>query len=184
MQGAVFSRDRVHRYWLWRTFDRGIGRVAFIGLNPSTANEVRDDPTVSRCIRYAQEWGFGRLDMLNVFAFRATDPKEMRAAPDPVGPDNDEWLLGITGEVDLVVAAWGTHAAHLGRGPQVRELLGGIQLHHLGLTRGGYPYHPLYRPGARFRHGAAKHPPPWPLGPRMAKRSRKPVLAQRFTASS
>jgi hypothetical protein len=145
-QGAEFSPDRVHRYWLWRTLDNSHRRVAFIGLNPSIANEVRNDLTVSRCMGFAKEWGFGRFDMLNAFAFVATYPKDMRAAADPVGRNNDEWLLRITNEVDFVVAAWGNDGAYLGRGQQVRGLLHGVQLHHLGLTVRHHPRHPSRLP--------------------------------------
>jgi hypothetical protein len=144
--GALFSPDRVHRYRLWRTLGSGTRRIAFIGLNPSVADEERNDPTVSRCIGFAREWGFSRFEMLNAFAFVATDPKDMLAAADPVGPENDEWLRRIAGQVDLVVAAWGTYGTHLGRGEQVRGLLGGVRLQHLGLTKGGHPRHPLRLP--------------------------------------
>lgn len=141
--GAVFSRGRTYRYDLWRILD-GEGSVAFAGLNPSTADEQRNDPTVRRCIGFARSWGFGVFHMLNVFAYRATDPREMYQADDPIGASNDEWLLRIAHRADLVVAAWGTHGAHLGRGEEVRQLLAGVELHHLGLTKDGHPRHPLY----------------------------------------
>lgn len=144
--GALFSRGRLHRYRLWRTLGRGTRRVAFIGLNPSVADEERNDPTVSRCIEFARQWGFSRFEMLNAFAFVATDPKEMLAAGDPVGPENDKWLQRIVSLADLVVAAWGAHGTHLGRDEQLRELLSGVQLHHLGLTKHGHPRHPLRLP--------------------------------------
>lgn len=78
---ASFSLDRVYRYHLWRRLKReGCGSVAFIGLNPSTADEQKDDPTVRRCIGFARAWGYDRVEMLNLFAFRAKDPREMYAA--------------------------------------------------------------------------------------------------------
>lgn len=141
--GARFSPCRVYRYSLWRTWGGSRG-VAFIGLNPSTADEVNDDPTVRRCIGYARAWGFGRLYMLNAFAYRATDPRRMKDADDPVGPENDAIIAAVANDCELTVAAWGTHGAHLDRHHQVRRLVN--KLHHLGLTKHGFPKHPLYLP--------------------------------------
>lgn len=155
--GASFSPNRVHRYHLWRRFDYGVGRVAFVGLNPSTADERENDPTVRRCIGFAQAWGFAYLDMLNIFALRSTNPRALRDAVDPVGPDNDAWLWRIANEVDLVVAAWGVHGKLNARGFRVRGLFevgGDVQLHHLGLTKDGHPRHPLHLP-------ADTRPEPW-----------------------
>ena len=139
---AVFSPDRVYRYELRRTWGPG-PVVAFIGLNPSTADETVDDPTIRRCIGFAKRWGYGGLVMLNLFAFRATDPRDMRAADDPVGPDNDRHLIAATSESGLVVAAWGVHGAYRNRDREVAGLLA-WNLMALGLTRDGHPRHPLY----------------------------------------
>lgn len=117
---------------------------AFIGLNPSTADETQDDPTIRRCIRFTREWGYDGLVMLNLFAFRATDPKVMKAQTEPVGADNDEVLLKASRKVGLVIAAWGTHGEFKGRGDAVRRLLKDCRLHHLGLSKDGHPKHPLY----------------------------------------
>ena len=90
---TIFSPCRRYRYTLWRAWDMfNPGYVMFIGLNPSTADEVQDDPTIRRCIGYAKEWGYGAFCMTNIFAFRATDPRVMKAQADPVGPENDKWL--------------------------------------------------------------------------------------------
>lgn len=145
--GAVFSPGRDYRYDLWRDMGDVCDQsrsVAFVGLNPSTADEQCDDPTVRRCIGFARSWGYGHFHMLNIFAFRATNPQNMCAVDDPVGSVNDEWLLRTAGRVDLVVAAWGTYGAHRGRGQEVRRLLEAVELHHLGLTKEGHPRHPLY----------------------------------------
>jgi len=109
ISSAEFSPDRVHRYELWRTWDKSKGIAMFIGLNPSTADEIKNDPTVTRCINYAKKWGYGGMIMSNIFAYRATDPKIMKGATDPVGPDNDEWLVKSSKEAGLIVAAWGNH---------------------------------------------------------------------------
>lgn len=150
--GAVFSEDRVYRWLLWRLWGEHTKRkprriVAFIGLNCSTATETENDPTVTRCINYARAWGFGGMFMLNAFAFRATDPRVMKAAANPVGVDNDKFLLMYAGQVsELVVACWGNHVTHRGRGEKMRELLAGRTVHCLGVNKSGEPVHPLYQP--------------------------------------
>jgi hypothetical protein len=149
---AVFSSCRTYRYALWRDWSglfvpRDISErmVAFIGLNPSTADETNDDPTIRRCINFAKAWGFGSLCMVNLFAYRSTDPQHMLAVEDPVGPENDAWLEKIRDAAGLVVAAWGTHGVHNDRDSQVRKLFGD-RLHYLKLNSKGQPGHPLYLP--------------------------------------
>ena len=143
---ATFSPDpeKIYRYLLRRKWNDGKSCV-FIGLNPSTADETKDDPTIRRCIRFAQDWGFAQLYMLNLFAYRATDPKVMMAHPSPIGPDNMDYMERriFSGNCGMVVAAWGVHGAHLNQGAKVREHFRG-RLHHLGLTKEGFPKHPLY----------------------------------------
>lgn len=145
---AVYSPCERWRYLLTRTWDAAGPRALFVMLNPSTATEVQNDPTVERCERRARALGYGAFRVANIFAFRATDPRVMRAEADPVGPANDaairesvDWVQG-----GLVLCAWGNHGAHLGRGQQVERLLRetGYPLHHLGLTLAGAPQHPLY----------------------------------------
>jgi hypothetical protein len=147
--GASFSPCRRWRYSLWRRWDEGRPAANFIMLNPSTADEVKLDPTCSRARDYAERWGYGALIVTNVFAWRATDPEDMKAAADPVGPGNDRAILRAAKEAALVVCAWGNHAAHLGRAAQVRALLAraGVALHVLRVNAGGEPAHPLYLPG-------------------------------------
>jgi hypothetical protein len=119
-------------------------------LNPSTADATLDDPTIRRCIGFARAGGFGGLQVLNLFAFRATDPTDMKAARDPVGPDNDTHILAaITAAAAAsapVIAAWGVHGALNGRDDEVRKLSleCGVNLMCLGSTKGNHPRHPLY----------------------------------------
>ena len=143
---AVYSDCEHYRYALTRIWDEAGTRVLFVMLNPSTATEIRNDPTVERCERRARALGFGAFRVCNIFAWRATDPREMRAAPDPVGPENDAAILEGADWADRIICAWGTHGAHLDRGPAVERLLRGTgrPLLHLGLTRAGHPKHPLY----------------------------------------
>ncbi len=142
---AVYSPDSRYRYALTRIWAPG-PQVLFVMLNPSTATEVQNDPTVERCERRARALGFGSFAVANIFAFRATDPRVMRAEPDPVGPENDRAIHDLARTADLVICAWGTHGAHLDRGAVVKSLLGttGKDLFHLGLSQAGHPKHPLY----------------------------------------
>ncbi|NKX45535.1 DUF1643 domain-containing protein [Roseicyclus persicicus] len=143
---AEYSDCEAYRYTLTRVWNDAGRRAVFVMLNPSTATEVQNDPTVERCERRARALGFGAFRVLNIFAFRATDPREMRAAADPVGPANDAAILRALPWADRVICAWGTHGAHLGRGPAVEAMLrgAGVPLHHLGLSKDGHPKHPLY----------------------------------------
>jgi hypothetical protein len=141
---AVFSPCRRYRYALARTWDFDRKPALFVGLNPSTADETVDDPTIRRCIRFARDWDYGGVLMANLFAFRATDPDEMKRALDPVGERNDFWLGRLAGMAGVVVAAWGVHGAHRGRARAVIDsgALGAYSV--LGLTKDGHPRHPLY----------------------------------------
>ena len=143
---AVYSDCERYRYLLTRTWDTTGKRALFIMLNPSTATEVQNDPTVERCERRARTLGFGAFRVCNIFAWRDTDPKKMRAAADPVGPENDAAILDSTHWADRIVCAWGSHGAHLDRGAKMEALLRetGLPLYHLGLTQAGQPKHPLY----------------------------------------
>jgi hypothetical protein len=143
--GATFSPCRRYRYTLWRQWDER-PPAAFIMLNPSTADETANDPTVERCQRRAQAMGYGGIRVANIFALRSTDPRALYTAEDPVGPENDHALLTLAQGVSLVICAWGSHGRHQGRGVAVRALLHAhdIPLHVLRLNQDGNPQHPLY----------------------------------------
>lgn len=143
---ADYSDCGLYRYSLTRIWDAAGPKASFVMLNPSTATEVQNDPTVERCERRARAMGYGAFQVANIFAYRATDPQDMRRAPDPIGPHNDAAILGAAEWADCIICAWGTHGAHLGRGAQVESLLRGKghSLYHLGLSMGGAPKHPLY----------------------------------------
>jgi len=148
--GAWFSEDRQWRYTLWRIWDKEKPSIAFIGLNPSTADETTDDPTVRRCIRFAQKWGYGSMWMLNLFGLRSTDPKMLYEHDDPVGRDNREAVYNICLVMEKVVLCWGNHGAHLKEGWRLVEQLKkegyGDKLWAFGVTKQGQPKHPLYLP--------------------------------------
>lgn len=143
-RGAQFSACRRFRYSLWRTWGEG-PTVMFVGLNPSTADALLDDPTIRRCMNFARGWGYSGMVMTNLFAWRATNPRDMLAAEDPIGAGNDAMLVSEHQKAALTVAAWGAHGGHQGRDQAVRALL--PRLHYLRLTKDGYPGHPLYLPG-------------------------------------
>lgn len=142
---ALYSDCERYRYALTREWGPG-ERALFVMLNPSTATEVQNDPTVERCERRSRALGFGGFRVTNIFAWRDTDPRKMRAAAVPVGPENDTTILDGAAWANRIICAWGTHGAHLGRGAQVEALLRAttLPLHHLGLTKEGHPKHPLY----------------------------------------
>ena len=142
---AKLSSCRHYRYALWRRWANG-PQVLFVMLNPSTADETADDPTIRRCMGFARSWGFGSIAVGNLFALRTPSPALLRKSACPVGRGNDTWLRKLQGSASLVLAAWGNHGSYLGRDLCVRGLL--AQPHMLGLTKVGAPRHPLYVPSA------------------------------------
>jgi hypothetical protein len=143
---AVYSDCECYRYSLTRVWDSSQPKALFLMLNPSTATEIQNDPTVERCERRARTLGFGGFRVTNIFAWRDTDPRKMRAAIDPIGPENDQTLRDGVDWADQVIAAWGAHGDHMSRGAEVESLLrtSGKSAYHLGLTKAGHPKHPLY----------------------------------------
>ena len=143
--GAVFSPCRTYRYQLTRRWGRGPA-ITWLLLNPSTADETKNDPTIERCQRRSVHMGFGGMLVANLFACRATSPSDMKAHPEPVGPENDDTILEACSGVGMVVAGWGNDGRHLGRSAAVLKLLGeaGIALHALRISAAGEPWHPLY----------------------------------------
>lgn len=174
--GAELSPDGRHRYLLWRewrgTHDPknwrwygakdGAGQklsdpkaCLFIMLNPSTADADDDDPTVKRCVAFAQAWKYERLEVVNLFAYRATDPQELLRlghGDDPVGERNQHFIASAANDAGIIICAWGQHGSHLGQDATVLGWLDKIgatgRAHALGFTTKGQPRHPLYVPSA------------------------------------
>jgi hypothetical protein len=146
MNPADFSPCGRYRYHLFRRLSDSPRQVAFVLLNPSTANGETDDPTIRRCMGFARRWGFGELRVVNIFAFRATRPGDMKREADPVGPQNQEWIAGAGREAELIVCGWGNHGGHLGQGRTAWDSLRavGANPQALVVTRHGHPKHPLY----------------------------------------
>lgn len=140
--GAHLSPDRQYRYALFRRWEPG-PQFVVIGLNPSTADENIDDPTIRRCVGFAMREKCGALVMLNLFALRATDPLVMMQHPEPIGEENDEVIRRHALGQDHLVAAWGAYGGHRQRDYDVMRLVG-RRLFCLGITRAGHPRHPLY----------------------------------------
>ena len=141
-KAATFSPCRKYRYVLSRTWDDTKPMVLFIGLNPSTADETNDDPTLIRCINFAKAWEYGGVCIANLFAYRATKPKDLLARKSVIGKDNNHWLVKLAGDADIVVAAWGNHGQYQHRASQVKAMI--TPLYYLKLTQQGQPSHPLY----------------------------------------
>ncbi len=146
---CVFSPDRRYRYTLIHRWDdlltppRG-RRIAWICLNPSTADEDQLDPTLRRIRGFSEAWGYTHFVMLNAFAFRATVPADMKTAADPVGPDNDHWIAHWAESAEQVMVGWGEHGAHHDRHAQVQALLDPRKTFCLARNASGQPKHPLY----------------------------------------
>jgi hypothetical protein len=147
--GAVFSRCRRWRYLLWRRWDGAKPVANFLMLNPSTADEFQLDPSCTRARNYVDGWGYGGIVVTNIFAWRATDPDDMKSAKDPVGRGNDAAILRAAREAAMVVCAWGNHGEHAGRAMKVVNALcfSRVKLHYLRMNGAGQPAHPLYLPG-------------------------------------
>lgn len=147
---AVLSEDGRYRYLLLRIWDQALPLLGWCCLNPSTADHLVDDPSLTRMIGFSREFGYGGLLLGNQFGLRATDPCELTYCADPIGPDNDHHLLSALAGLD-VVCAWGASVPTYWRhrpaavAAQLRER--DARLHHLGLTKDGHPRHPLYLRG-------------------------------------
>lgn len=145
--GAVISDDGAYRYLLWRTIGDMPRRALFVMLNPSTADAMQDDPTVRRCIGFARREGCGRLDIVNLYAYRATDPRILRSVADPEGSHNDGYIADAARQASLVILGWGAfESPFAGRIRKVVSYLSLIQpdLWCLGHTLSGAPRHPLF----------------------------------------
>jgi len=146
---AQISECGTYRYELTRRWSPDGDSIAFVMLNPSTADADQDDPTIRRCIGFAKSWGYSGLLVYNIFALRSTDPKALQRHPDPIGPENNETLRGIAPHLEIV-AAWGTWGWLNNRGRAVQKMLGD-RLLCLGTTKQGHPKHPLYLAASTIR---------------------------------
>ncbi len=143
--GAMFDGTHQYRYLLWREVSRREGSVLFVMLNPNQADESKNDPTIRRCIGFADRWGYGRLEVVNLFAHKAPTPTLLRSCSAPVGNENDRVILEAVARSALVVVAWGNHGSHLDRDASVLSLIAPFcKPHCLDVNLTGKPCHPLY----------------------------------------
>jgi len=147
---AILSEDGAYRYMLTRTWNSIRPADVWVMLNPSIADATIDDPTIRRCIGFSKGWGAGGITVVNLFALRATNPKELLKATDPIGPENDRYLRQAFDAARIaggrVVAGWGAHGMAERRAQQVRALTSGM-IECVGVTGSGAPKHPLYVKG-------------------------------------
>lgn len=170
---AVFDPSGTYRYRLRRRWSRGPA-IAFVMLNPNRADAVVDDPTIRRCVGFARRWGYGAIEVTNLFAYRARHPRELRMVDDPIGPENDRHIAAAAARADLVVCAWGAAGALEGRDRAVRRLLRGVPTMCLGRTREGFPRHPLYVPRDARPARFARQATPAPSGSTLRSPLRRP----------
>jgi hypothetical protein len=151
---ATFDRSSHYRYHLLREWDPGLPGVTFVMLNPSTADAEQDDPTIRRCVGFARSWGYGELDVVNLFAYRATSRRDLFAADDPAGPANRRWLRYALHRGRPAVVAWGNQGLTFAEVERPSFERPGLTC--LGRTARGAPRHPLYVPMNRV-------PQPWAI---------------------
>jgi hypothetical protein len=145
--GAIFSDCGIYRYLLWRDgigSSMSMGCVLFVLLNPSTADENVLDPTLTRCKGFARRFGYPRLEVVNLFALRSTDPNGLYGVADPIGPNNDQIIAERMADADVIVVGWGAFPLAVPRCREVAGLTRGKPLYCLGTTQDGHPRHPLY----------------------------------------
>ena len=142
--GAVMKGD--YRYLLWREWNSSNETVTFIMLNPSCADAEVDDPTITRCINFAKSWGYGRLEVVNLFAYRTPKPSLLKQAAEPIGKENDRHIIESVERSDRVILAWGNHRTWRKQDlyTTLELLKNHSYLYSLGVTERGCPRHPLY----------------------------------------
>jgi hypothetical protein len=152
-RGCILSDCGTYRYRLWREWDRSRPVIAFLMLNPSTADHLADDQAIARCLARASDGKFGRLDVVNLFPLRAADPDELLTHPHPLGPTRgnptaDRAIADTLERAHTINCAWSAHPAAPARAADVMRLLAMLgacnRLYHLGLNKDGSPKHPLY----------------------------------------
>ena len=142
-KSAVFSPCRKYRYSLTRSWNSAEDCVLFIGLNPSIADEINDDPTLIRCINFAKDWGYGGLIMVNLFAYMSTHPTDLKKAKLPIGKNNNKHILKNHQKSQLTIAAWGNDGHFLKRDKEVLRIINNPMC--LNINKSGQPAHPLYQ---------------------------------------
>jgi hypothetical protein len=141
---AQFDRTRRYRFSLHRVWRPELQLATFVMLNPSTADHLKNDPTITRCINLARFWGFGGINVVNLFAYRTSSPAHLREIANPVGKENDRHIESNAFNAAKVILGWGNHGSWLARNEEVLELLSDFDLWCIGSNKSGHPKHPLY----------------------------------------
>ena len=144
IKDAALSECRKYRYSLSRIWDTSKPYALFMGLNPSTADEINNDNTISTEIRYSKSWGYGGLLKGNLFALRAREPEDMKKAVEPIGVDNDRYIIDLAKKAEIIILAWGNNGAYLNRSKNVIKMLPPGKLYYLKINKTGEPHHSLY----------------------------------------
>ncbi len=141
-KSAIISEDTRYRYELRRIWQTKTGLVAWVMLNPSTADANVDDPTIRRCMGYTARWGYGGMIIVNLFALRSTNSNNLYRSTQPIGQDNDQYIIRASDEAAMTIAAWGDKGEYLKRDEFIMSIL--VEPYYLALTKKGNPCHPLY----------------------------------------
>ena len=142
-KGAVIDSTELYRYSLWREWDTDAAKITFIMLNPSRADAAIDDPTIRRCLNFASSWGYGSLEVVNLFAYRTSNPKKLHLVENPVGKDNDRYIQQAVSEAKTIVLAWGNGGSLRNQNQTVLQKLANCShLYCLGITKKLQPRHP------------------------------------------
>jgi len=141
---AIIDETGMYRYSLTRVWDKNGKKVTFILLNPSAADAYDDDPTVRKCIKFAKRWGYGSIEIVNLFALRATNCKDLLLNEDPVGRDNDKYILNAVKSADRVIVGWGNECNFSTRDREILLKIAKYNPYCLILNKTGKPRHPLY----------------------------------------
>jgi hypothetical protein len=147
--GAVLSECGQFRYRLWRRWDQTLPILGYVMLNPSTADATEDDQTIRKCVGFARRLGYGSIEVVNLFAYRAREPADLKAAGYPVGEYNDQYIASVAADTGgRVICAWGSNVKGLGRPGEVLNNLRrlGATPMALHMNAGGIPAHPVLLP--------------------------------------
>lgn len=154
---AIFDATGAYRYWLKREWNSALDTIIYIMLNPSEANAEQDDRAVLRCIDFAKQWGFGALEIVNLFAIHSRYPSILKDADDPIGPENDHYIIKAAKHADKIIAAWGNDGAYMKRNLSVLQSLCEYDLYCMGQTLNNHPKYPARLPSnttyIKFRNG-------------------------------
>lgn len=141
---AIISSCGKYRYFLSRVVGNSEKILTFIMLNPSTANAIDDDPTIRRCLSFCTSLGYGILHVVNLFAYRSTNPSELLIVENPVGKENLDFIKNVVQNSDMTICAWGTKGSIKNQDKFIINFLKNFDLYALKITKNGHPSHPLY----------------------------------------